>query len=125
MVKTEFVSNHDTDTTNMPNSIDYVNALVSAVSSIFEFEIDTHLNVLHIEKTSMHNDAANATEALNLMRDTYASDTWHYTDQSGNSPDLHNFMAYRSSIVGVASVGGVCDSQLGYSVSNFFSQYIL
>ena len=118
-VDDEFVASRDTDTTNMPNSIDYVNALVSAVSSIFEFEIDTHLNVLHIEKTSMYNGTTDATEALNLMKDTFANSTWHYTDSTtGENPDLHHFISYRSEIVGVATVGGVCDSNTGYGVSN-------
>jgi hypothetical protein len=36
------VQNHDTDTVNMPESINYINALVSAVSAIYEREIDTH-----------------------------------------------------------------------------------
>ena len=42
-----FVANRDTDTVNMPNTINYVNALVSGVSSIYEREIDTHCE-LHL-----------------------------------------------------------------------------
>lgn len=41
-----FVQNHDTDTVNMPNTINYVNALVSAVSVIYEREVDTHRELL-------------------------------------------------------------------------------
>lgn len=41
-VDDEFVQNHDTDTVNMPNTINYVNALVTAVSVIYEQEVDTH-----------------------------------------------------------------------------------
>jgi hypothetical protein len=66
----------------------------------------------------MYDGAANASAALDLMEATYASDSWHYTDPvSGETPDLHHFMAFRSAIVGIASVGGICDSQTGYGVS--------
>ena len=41
-VDDEFVQKRDTDMVNMPNTINYVNALVSAVSSIYKREIDTH-----------------------------------------------------------------------------------
>jgi len=117
-VDNEFVANHDNDTVNMPNTIDYVNALVSAASSIFEFEIDTHLNVLHIEATTMYDGASDAQAALDLMKANYSGNTWHYADPvTGENPDLHHFMSFRSEIVGVASVGGVCDSLIGYGVT--------
>ncbi len=42
-VDTAFVKYHDpSDSTNMPNTIAYVNALVTASSAIYEKEIDTH-----------------------------------------------------------------------------------
>jgi hypothetical protein len=42
-VDSAMVANHDpTDINNMPNTIAYINALITAVSSVFEREIDTH-----------------------------------------------------------------------------------
>jgi hypothetical protein len=42
-VDTAFVNFHDpSDSTNMPNTIAYVNALVTASSAVYEKEIDTH-----------------------------------------------------------------------------------
>ncbi|KAL7506271.1 hypothetical protein ACHAXN_003552 [Cyclotella atomus] len=117
-VDEEFVQNHDTDTVNMPESINYINALVSAVSAIYEREIDTHLNVLHVSKTNIYDGAPDATVALDIMRDTYSASTWHYTDPAtGENPDLHHALLFRTPRAGYASVGGVCDSKVGYGVS--------
>lgn len=42
-VDTAMITARDpTDTTNIPNTIEYVNALISAVSAIYEKEVDTH-----------------------------------------------------------------------------------
>jgi hypothetical protein len=49
-----FVLNHDTDTINMPESINYINALVSAVSAIYETEIDTHRESLCGQLQMLH-----------------------------------------------------------------------
>lgn len=49
-VDTAMVTNHDpTDSVNMPNTIAYVNALITAVSSIYEQEIDTKCKSIHAE----------------------------------------------------------------------------
>eukprot|EP00804_Cyclotella_cryptica_P019111 CCRYP_019454-RA/>CCRYP_019454-RA protein AED:0.10 eAED:0.10 QI:0/0.93/0.88/1/0.87/0.88/17/304/1304 len=114
-----FVNNHDTDTVNMPNTISYVNALVTAISAIYEQEVDTHLNVLHIAKTNIYDGAADVTVALDIMKEQYSGSTWHYTDPvSGQNPDLHHALLYRTPRAGYATVGGVCDSRIGYGVSS-------
>ena len=76
------------------------------------------MNVLHISKTSIYDGAADAVEALNIMQETYSGSTWHYTDPTtGENPDLQHALLYRTPRAGYASVGGVCDSQIGYGVS--------
>eukprot|EP00804_Cyclotella_cryptica_P014973 CCRYP_000585-RC/>CCRYP_000585-RC protein AED:0.21 eAED:0.21 QI:277/0.75/0.8/1/0.75/0.8/5/0/555 len=115
-----FVNYHDpSNTANMPNTITYVNALITAISSIYEREVDTHLNVLHISKTSMYNTVGNVAQALQLMESTYGSSTnWHYTDPNGQPPDLHHAILYRSLGGGIAYLGTVCNSRLGFAVSS-------
>ena len=42
-VDTDMITNRDPDdTTNIPNTIAYVDALITSISSIYEKEIDTH-----------------------------------------------------------------------------------
>eukprot|EP01082_Thalassiosira_pseudonana_P005220 g4797.t1 g4797 contig17:57986-65940(-) len=110
-----FVDNHG----SMDAAITYVNVLVTAISSIYEEEIDTHLNVLHIALTTVYDTLAitNTQEAIDLMKATYANDTWHYTDGS-HYPDLHHAFIFRSIGGGIASLEAVCSSQIGYGVSS-------
>eukprot|EP00804_Cyclotella_cryptica_P021238 CCRYP_001519-RA/>CCRYP_001519-RA protein AED:0.11 eAED:0.05 QI:0/0/0/0.85/0.83/0.85/7/0/577 len=114
------ISNRDTDPVNIPNTIAYINALVTAVSSIFEKEIDTHLNVIHIAKTDIYDSAANTAEALGIMRTKYGNkNTWHYTDPStGQKPDLHFALLYGRLGGGVAYQGGLCNPSNGYGVTS-------
>lgn len=90
------VNKHDTDTVNFPNTIMYVNALITAISSIYEREVDTRLNVLHIQKTSIYNNAADSEAAIDIMWNNYSGDTWHYTDSNGHQPDLHHGILYKN-----------------------------
>ena len=76
------------------------------------------VNVLHITKTDIYDQASDVIEALDIMRDTYRGDTWHYSDpNTGENPDLHHALLYRTPRAGYASIGGVCDSLKGYGVS--------
>jgi hypothetical protein len=92
---------------------------VSATSAIYEREIDTHLNVLHIAKTSIYDNLSDTLDAINLMEDTYRqSDTWHYQDpNTGLEPDLHHGVFYKSMGGGIASLSVICDSYYGFGVS--------
>ncbi|KAL3788242.1 hypothetical protein ACHAWO_008676, partial [Cyclotella atomus] len=144
-VDTALVEFHDPgNTVNMPNTINYVvsiqlvsctsfspwlrltifvidsnkNALVSASSTIYEREIDTHLNVLHIAKTSIYDSVGNTTYALDLMNSTYGAKDWHYQDpDTGLMPDLHHGVFYKSMGGGIAFVSAICDSSRGFGVS--------
>lgn len=76
------------------------------------------VNVLHIAKTNIYDGAANVSVALDIMKKQYSGSTWHYTDPiSGQKPDLHHALLYRTPKGGYATVGGVCDSRIGYGVS--------
>ncbi|KAL7517715.1 hypothetical protein ACHAWX_002611 [Stephanocyclus meneghinianus] len=113
------VKKHDpNDAVNMPNTIAYVNALITAASSIYEREVDTHLHVLHIAKTTLYDGQTSTSGALDVMYNQYSSQSWHYVDPiTGESPDLHHAILYRSIGGGIAYLGTVCDSDYGYGVS--------
>ncbi|KAL7518619.1 hypothetical protein ACHAWX_004271 [Stephanocyclus meneghinianus] len=113
------VNKHDpNDAVNMPNTIAYVNALITAASSIYEVEVDTHLHVLHIAKTTLYDSQTSTSGALDVMYNQYSSQTWHYVEPTtGESPDLHHAILYRSLGGGIAYLGAVCSSYIGYGVS--------
>ena len=76
----EFVAN--TGGGDLDQAINYVNILMTGVSSIFEKEIDTHLHVQHIAKTNVYDATTTLTETYDLMVQTYANETgWHYQDE--------------------------------------------
>ncbi|KAL3788265.1 hypothetical protein HJC23_011897 [Cyclotella cryptica] len=114
------VNNHDpNDAVNMPNTIAYVSALITAASSIYEREVDTHLNVLHIAKTTLYDSQTLAADALDVMHNHYSSQSWHYVDpNTGESPDLHHAILYRGLNGGIAFLGTICSSRWGYGVSS-------
>lgn len=92
---------------------------MSASSAIYEREIDTHLNVLHIAKTSIYDNLSDTEDAINLMEDTYRqSDAWHYQDpNTGLEPDLHHGVFYKGMGGGIAYQYAICDSYIGFGVS--------
>jgi hypothetical protein len=51
--------------------------------------------VLHIAKTSIYDNDATPSDALTRMKNTYAANTWHYSDQDGNEPDLHHLIMHK------------------------------
>ena len=90
----------------------YIGSVVRLILSLFQ------VNVLHVSKTNIYDGAPDATVALDIMRDKYSASTWHYTDPAtGENPDLHHALLFRTPRAGYASVGGVCDSKVGYGVS--------
>ncbi|KAL3790457.1 hypothetical protein ACHAWO_007147 [Cyclotella atomus] len=101
------VNAHDpTDSTTFPNTILYINALITAISTIYEREIDTH------SSSTLYDSATTTSEALTIMTNNYASTTaWHYTDpNSGQVPDLHHGIFYKSIGGGLANLFSSCDS---------------
>eukprot|EP00804_Cyclotella_cryptica_P019493 CCRYP_006643-RF/>CCRYP_006643-RF protein AED:0.13 eAED:0.13 QI:170/0.76/0.85/1/0.61/0.71/14/191/939 len=107
------VLKHDpNDAVNMPNTIAYVNALITAASSVYEKEVDTH------SKTTLYDSQTSTSGALDVMVNQYSSQSWHYVDPiTGESPDLHHAILYKSLGGGIAYLGAVCNSNYGYGVS--------
>jgi hypothetical protein len=111
----DLVNKHDTDKVNMPNTINYINALITAASSVYEKEVDTHLHVLHIAKTTLYDYESSTSSALDVMFNQYSNpNTWHYTDPvTGETPDLHHAILHKDLGGGVAYPNAVCDSWVG------------
>jgi hypothetical protein len=109
------IDKHDTDKVNMPNTINYINALITAASSVYEKEVDTHLHVLHIAKTTIYDSKTTTSGALGVMMSQYSNaNGWHYTDSvTGETPDLHHAILYRSLGGGIAYLSAICSSEYG------------
>eukprot|EP00584_Thalassiosira_punctigera_P000888 CAMPEP_0172536456 /NCGR_PEP_ID=MMETSP1067-20121228/8218_1 /TAXON_ID=265564 ORGANISM="Thalassiosira punctigera, Strain Tpunct2005C2" /NCGR_SAMPLE_ID=MMETSP1067 /ASSEMBLY_ACC=CAM_ASM_000444 /LENGTH=1048 /DNA_ID=CAMNT_0013321535 /DNA_START=304 /DNA_END=3450 /DNA_ORIENTATION=- len=97
---------------NMAGAINYVNAIVTATSAIYEKEIDTHLNVIHIALSSLYNNATNTAQGLNIMESTYGGTSWHYV-----GTDLHHALLHKSLGGGRATIGAICDPEQGFGIS--------
>ena len=85
-------------------------------------EINTHLNVLHIDLNSNYESAATSLEALQIMRSKFArSGGWHYASPSGVQPDLHHALLSRDLGGGIAYLGGLCNPTYGFGLSGSLS----
>ncbi|KAL7533144.1 hypothetical protein ACHAXR_005066, partial [Thalassiosira sp. AJA248-18] len=103
-----------------PLTMNYINLLFAGANNIYESEIDTHLNLLHIDVNSNYSNpqvVGTAAEALFRMRDIYGSygDTsqWHFP-----GADLQHALLGRNLGGGVAWKGFICSPDLGYGVSS-------
>jgi hypothetical protein len=103
-----FVDNHG----SFQAALDYIDLLVSAASVIYEKEIDTHLHVVHVQKTNRYNSATSTTDALSIMRSAFAGSDWHY-----NNVDLHHALLAKDLGGGIAYVGALCNSNYGFGLS--------
>jgi len=93
-------------------ALDYIDLLVSAASVIYEKEIDTHLHVVHVQKTNRYDSATSTTDALSIMRSAFAGSDWHY-----NNVDLHHALLAKDLGGGIAYVGALCNSNYGFGLS--------
>ncbi|KAL7532867.1 hypothetical protein ACHAXR_004898, partial [Thalassiosira sp. AJA248-18] len=113
-----------------PKTRNYINDLVSAVSAIYEEEIDTHLNVVHILFESTKYDGITQSEtsldeSLAKMIGDYGGSSWHCETSTcaTNGVDLHHGFVFRSlgkpgnDAAGLARLGGLCDPQGGFGIS--------
>lgn len=79
------------------------------------------MHVLHIAKTTLYDDHSDIGDAMNEMMGKYASQSWHYVDPTtGESPDLHHAILYRSMNAGVFSVLLISYKLASPFISTFF-----
>ena len=93
-------------------ALDYIDLLISAASAIYEKEIDTHLHVVHVQKTNRYDTAKSTTDALSIMRSTFAGSEWH-----SENVDLHHALLAKDLGGGIAYVGALCNSDYGFGLS--------
>lgn len=62
------------------------------------------MNVLHIASSALYDSETKAGDALAIMEDNYAADTWHYSNSEGVVPDLHHGIFYKDMGGGEANV---------------------
>ena len=54
------------------------------------------MHIIHIAQTAIYDSIDSASDALTLMESTYGGSSWHYTDGSGNNPDLHHGIFFKN-----------------------------
>jgi hypothetical protein len=92
--------------------------LISTFSSTNrQSEIDTHLNVLHIDLNTNYNTATSTSTALSTMRSIYSRSSWHFTSPTGVKPDLHHALLSKNLGGGIAYIGVICSSTYGFGLS--------
>ena len=85
---------------------------------LIQTEINTHLNVLHINLNRNYDSAIDAKAALGIMVARYGGTSWHYTSSSGVKPDLHHALLGKDLKGGIAYVGVICNPLNGFGVSS-------
>ena len=88
---------------------------------LIQTEINTHLNILHINLNRNSDSEINMKTALDTMIATYGRTSWHYTSPSGIKPDLHHALLGKDLGGGVAYVGVICNPGVGFGVSGGIS----
>jgi hypothetical protein len=112
---------HEIDKSHFSLSTKYADSNQYSVDLYFFFnqqsEIDTHLNVLHIDLNTNYNTATSTSAALSTMMSTYSRSSWHFTSPTGVKPDLHHALLSKNLGGGVAYVGVICSSTYGFGLS--------
>ena len=112
---------HEIDKSHFSLSTKYADSNQYSVDLYFFFnqqsEIDTHLNVLHIDLNTNYNTATSTSTALSTMMSTYSRSSWHFTSPTGVKPDLHHALLSKNLGGGIAYVGVICSSTNGFGLS--------
>lgn len=97
----------------------WLKSILCCLYSFFnqQSEIDTHLNVLHIDLNTNYDTATNIFDALSTMMSTYSRSSWHFTSPTGVKPDLHHALLSKNLGGGIAYVGVICSSTYGFGLS--------
>ena len=86
---------------------------------LFQSEINTHLNVLHINLNANYAAETSTSNALNKMLFLWSrpyGGSWHSTF-SGVMPDLHHALLGKNMGGGIAYVGVICRPDYGFGLS--------
>ena len=70
-------------------------------------EIDTHLNIIHIESTSLYDQYSSTSDALTAMRNQFQGSSWHYQGM-----DLHTALLGNMMGGGIAYLGVLCSEYI-------------
>ena len=87
--------------------------------SLFQTEINTHLNILHIVLNANYAAETSTSNALNKMLFLWSrpyGGSWHSTF-SGVMPDLHHALLGKNMGGGIAYVGVICRPDYGFGLS--------
>ncbi|KAL7444950.1 hypothetical protein ACHAXH_008268 [Discostella pseudostelligera] len=97
-----------------PQTLNYINVLFAGANTVYEKEIDTHLNVLHVTVNSIYASFTDTAGALNRMTTIYGNGrtSWHFPNA-----DLHHGLLGRNLGGGRASVGALCSPNFGFGLS--------
>jgi len=97
-------------------AVEYINVLISAANTVFEYEVDAHLNVVHIQETDIYDELTTTKDALREMR------LQPRPEYDGNSKIiLHHALLGRYVGGGIAFIDSVCDNKWGYGVTSDIS----
>lgn len=102
---------------SIEKAIEYINAVITAASAMYEREIDTHLHVAHIALTNLYKSSSNKADALQLMKETYGGSEWHYQGYS-DGIDIHHALLGQDFYGGIAYVGSLCNSRIGFGLAS-------
>ena len=70
-------------------------------------EIDTHLNIIHIQSTSLYDQYSSTSQALTAMRNQFSGSSWHYPGM-----DLHTALLGNQMGGGIAYLGVLCSEYI-------------
>jgi len=93
-----------------------VNAIFTGANTVYEPEIHTHLNVIAIAYTAAYDVATGSGNALDIMRANFGKSSYtepfHY-----EGADLHHALLGKGLGGGIAYVGALCRSDIGFGLS--------
>ena len=94
-------------------TLNYINVLFAEANTVYEGEIDTHLNVVHIDVNNDYASAGSTSNALTQMRNTYSGST----NWADSNADLHHGLFGASMGGGIAYLGVLCNKSFGFGLS--------
>ena len=100
-------------------AVEYINFLIGAANVIVGNEVDTHLNVVHIQETDLYDELTDVKEALRAQR--LAERPYGISNQDSPRIILHHALLGRYLGGGIAFIDSICDDNWGYGVTSDIS----